>query len=100
MVSLPTWERGLKPVTLIVAISYHWSLPTWERGLKLPLLSGAAPPWVAPHVGAWIETELFIRSAKGSTVAPHVGAWIETVNSSNVAGRKWVAPHVGAWIET
>ena len=33
-------------------------------------------------------------------VAPHVGAWIETSPGRQIAGLKSVAPHVGAWIET
>ena len=55
--SLPTWERGLKPQPYFKIIFYTWSLPTWERGLKLNLqaLINHAEH-VAPHVGAWIET--------------------------------------------
>ena len=34
--------------------------------------------YVAPYVGAWIETSWpFVVSSK-NTVAPYVGAWIET----------------------
>ena len=33
---------------------------------------------VAPHVGAWIETDKRPSAPKHHTVAPHVGAWIET----------------------
>ena len=33
---------------------------------------------VAPHVGAWIETEEEEEIQKIQKVAPHVGAWIET----------------------
>ena len=33
---------------------------------------------VAPHVGAWIETNFIIKIAIWFDVAPHVGAWIET----------------------
>ena len=32
--SLPSWERGLKSVSEMVAIGSAWSLPSWERGLK------------------------------------------------------------------
>ena len=33
------------------------SLPIWERGLKLSdLLNPAASSFVAPYMGAWIET--------------------------------------------
>ena len=51
----------------------------WVRGLKR---SGTMvlliPLEVAPHVGAWIETPIFLRDYKRLQVAPHVGAWIET----------------------
>ena len=33
---------------------------------------------VAPHVGAWIETQIAETESKAVMVAPHVGAWIET----------------------
>ena len=35
-------------------------------------------PYVAPHVGAWIETSKGRERQKNHKVAPHVGAWIET----------------------
>ena len=35
-VSLPSWERGLKPVPFAVQPRSAWSLPSWERGLKRP----------------------------------------------------------------
>jgi len=34
--------------------------------------------WVAPHAGAWIETQTFGQLSDGTQVAPHAGAWIET----------------------
>ena len=77
---------------------------------------------VAPHVGAWIETDPEITMRVRDIVAPHVGAWIETLDNALkvisveshpmwVRGLKpasykpnmfdmRVAPHVGAWIET
>ena len=94
------------------------------RGLKL-----VDPPWpmpdtgVAPHAGAWIETNQIPRVSKVQAVAPHAGAWIETwIDTSylltlrlsrpmRARGLKLialcmmkdlsgVAPHAGAWIET
>ncbi len=56
--------------------------------------------FVAPRVGAWIET---IGSGLGignCQVAPRVGAWIETVYDHNAVYLGEVAPRVGAWIET
>ena len=35
-------------------------------------------PIVAPHVGAWIETNVGKSLDILQRVAPHVGAWIET----------------------
>ena len=33
---------------------------------------------VAPHAGAWIETQMKWDMAMDAAVAPHAGAWIET----------------------
>ena len=33
---------------------------------------------VAPHTGAWIETEKLDYCVFTESVAPHTGAWIET----------------------
>ena len=33
---------------------------------------------VAPHAGAWIETDIRLKSNIQNIVAPHAGAWIET----------------------
>ena len=33
---------------------------------------------VAPHAGAWIETDLVFFGRENLIVAPHAGAWIET----------------------
>ena len=55
--SLPMWERGLKQIPRVGRAVLATSLPMWERGLKL--LYGhyvVVPFYVAPHVGAWIET--------------------------------------------
>ena len=78
--------------------------------------------FVAPLVGAWIETIFANGAQNGAFVAPLVGAWIETYDyQQNVpevtslpswerglkrgmldqhALRCPVAPLVGAWIET
>ena len=46
--------------------------------MKLPiyLLPRGVP--VAPHAGAWIETQRVDSPRMGPGVAPHAGAWIET----------------------
>ena len=58
------------------------SLPSWERGLK-SLMSPVSSRYhnVAPFVGAWIEIVFFQRQAKLPSVAPFVGAWIEILSS-------------------
>ena len=98
------------------------SLPSWERGLKPRRADdGALAGRVAPLVGAWIETELEDIQRFGCTVAPLVGAWIETCSahrqpasraslpswerglkppSAAIRSQTPVAPLVGAWIET
>ncbi len=71
------------------------SRPTRARGLKqsrtirLKILH-----LVAPHTGAWIETNAWDWVTSLFHVAPHTGAWIETLYYSTrlivVGGR---APH-------
>ena len=80
VMSLPTWERGLKPSSVFAATGRAESLPTWERGLKRLIADRAIlVQYVAPHVGAWIETiSVAVMPTAASDVAPHVGAWIET----------------------
>ena len=56
--------------------------------------------WVAPRVGAWIETVTKGKDDGTTTVAPRVGAWIETPHLLEKIRRCEVAPRVGAWIET
>ena len=78
--------------------------------------------FVAPRVGAWIETSplyiqthmslshpVWVRGLKLAAalkhyeeekVAPRVGAWIETLYPKRLCVLPIVAPRVGAWIET
>ena len=56
LLSLLSWERGLKCLAPMIKIKLMWSLLSWERGLK------STQPY-APKMGC--------------TVAPLVGAWIE-----------------------
>ena len=66
LLSLPSWERGLKPLDVKIRKTQQRSLPSWERGLKhlhgnlILRLSG-----VAPLVGAWIETLCILGSFPG-----------------------------------
>ncbi len=54
------------------------SRPPWARGLKLTANTYATAIYVAPPVGAWIETALGCAISRNFEVAPPVGAWIET----------------------
>ena len=55
------------------------SHPMWVRGLKqIQIQRERREEIVAPHVGAWIETEREEEERFREMVAPHVGAWIET----------------------
>ena len=55
------------------------SHPTWVRGLKRSDVFGSHTLFfVAPYVGAWIETVLTYWKSAQMSVAPYVGAWIET----------------------
>ena len=78
--------------------------------------------FVAPYMGAWIETCKRIRSSRHKNVAPYMGAWIETLKATECQCRltrrtlygcvDWnplvtliimdvfVAPYMDAWIET
>ena len=77
------------------------SHPVWVRGLKQSAnLRSRLHRWVAPRVGAWIETCGNDGALETIEVAPRVGAWIETHLKTNVIGVSLVAPRVGAWIET
>ena len=77
------------------------SLPTRERGLKpLILAAQCTQRQVAPHAGAWIETIKSTITKMHMVVAPHAGAWIETRSNPPVPPLEPVAPHAGAWIET
>ena len=54
----------------------------WVRGLKLvPSVDGYYDYWVAPRVGAWIETLRESLNHPDASVAPRVGAWIETLGN-------------------
>ena len=55
------------------------SHPTWVRGLKqIHHTAMQRQNYVAPYVGAWIETWMAVFITSFRFVAPYVGAWIET----------------------
>ena len=114
--SLPSWERGLKPVYDSYFVAAGQSLPSWERGLKRKQSDADD----GDLVGAWIETdrpgdwegyvpslpswELGLKLHEirrvGDIKAPFVGAWIETHTSGQICAISAVAPIMGTWIET
>ena len=77
--SHPSWVRGLKHgKTIIIAKNYR-SHPSWVRGLKPHTCHELLRDnYVAPLVGAWIETLWNNKPGSEGSVAPLVGAWIET----------------------
>ena len=76
------------------------SLPSWERGLKSQdQVVREEIREVAPLVGAWIEISQFLYRATPIAVAPLVGAWIEIFLQECSMLMQSVAPLVGAWIE-
>ena len=70
--SHPVWVRGLKLVSNCSNVSFSPSHPVWVRGLKPEIVANElAQMRVAPCVGAWIETKMYIQSlgdTKGRTL--------------------------------
>ena len=55
--SHPVWVRGLKRAHPHILLQSHLSHPVWVRGLKLySRWHFPHARYVAPRVGAWIET--------------------------------------------
>ena len=60
-VSHPMWVRGLKLKFVNFVRIKETSHPMWVRGLKLVnACTNSVDCCVAPHVGAWIETQLYV----------------------------------------
>ena len=99
--SLPTWERELKLEVRIFRMFCEKSLPPWERELKHRDVSSyydsklncflrgsvswnfndqksTSVRWIAPYVGAWVETDKTNLTNQRRLIAPCMGAWIET----------------------
>ena len=61
--SHPSWVRGLKLLLSKVIKHILKSHPSWVRGLKQELkYKHCKEQYVAPLVGAWIETEIQVAS--------------------------------------
>ena len=92
------WVRGLKQRQEASYYIQRKSHPTgaWiETGGALHVCHTGL---VAPHVGAWIETRIYLPLRSMSAVAP-VGAWIETFFYNHECLNECRTPR-GAWIET
>ena len=77
--SHPTWVRGLKPTAkdMTMKVCSRRTLRgcvDWNSTAELSALA----TFVAPYVGAWIETRAALSTLWLEIVAPYVGAWIET----------------------
>ena len=58
--SHPVWVRGLKLSIDVIQNSVDMSHPVWVRGLKQSMIKKMeSKEYVAPRVGAWIETSYF-----------------------------------------
>jgi hypothetical protein len=81
---------------MFVAVVLTDSQMSGFSAIKIKQLSNR---WVAPHVGAWIETYSFNWISQRAMSRP---AWARGLKlaSKRAYQPTMVAPHVGAWIET
>ena len=85
LLSLPSWERGLKPPHIILKLKLHKSLPSWERGLKQ--MDGQMNEPLTESLPSWergLKLHQICNHEIFFSVAPLVGAWIETVTPGDV----------------
>ncbi len=95
------WARGLKLGHLQGAVVGKLSCPMWARGLKHVFEARQlVNDEVAPHVGAWIETESRPPEAIRHTSRPMWARGLKHGYKELYFNIFMVAPHVGAWIET
>ena len=91
--SHPVWVRGLKPLFRALPTLLVVSHPVWVRGLKLVSncsnvsFSPSHPVWVRGLKRICLALHVFHQF-----VAPRVGAWIETIGSQALNGRKMSHP--------
>ena len=114
----------MKPLILTAGTPSNSSFPSWERGLKhVTLWNLGDYDGVVPLVGTWIETPIQMRTCRLRWVVPLVGTWIETGRKRRRSRKRqpsfpsWerglklacscafvyeviVVPLVGTWIET
>ena len=77
--SHPTWVRGLKHRKQTPIVKGQRSHPTWVRGLKLSVPYEQRFAYVAPYVGAWIETN--VRFAPCDKLQSHP-TWVRGLKRS------------------
>ena len=122
MLSLPSWECGLKSIYSLQSNLCPQSLPSWECGLKFTnTVHGCILLLVTPFVGVWIEIKKSVKMNIASEslpswecglkyhsspilrisamVTPFVGVWIEICRNSSLVPQCSVTPFVGVWIE-
>ena len=76
------------------------SLPSWECGLKLICeIVSRLETKVTPFVGVWIEIPLGADRHRTAPVTPFVGVWIEISVLFDLRHCRIVTPFVGVWIE-
>ena len=101
LLSLLSWERGLKCLHIPRSSPSGVSLLSWERGLKLASCSEVfkSLSQVAPLVGAWIEICAMTSLASASTSLLSWERGLKLRPPFFAGFLAVVAPLVGAWIE-
>ena len=89
---IETFER---PAILNAQMSH----PMWVRGLKLQNSLVNAQRKSRALCGCVDWNKLFVEKTCDTFVAPYVGAWIETWQQATEQSRHLVAPYVGACIK-
>ena len=90
--SLPTRERGSKHSPRVGRHEADSRSPRGSVDRNAISYPVNLEPVVAPHAGAWIETDGNDTNSYAATVAPHAGAWIETQSRPWTASRKQSLP--------
>ena len=100
LLSLPSWECGLKQDLLLCQILNKNVTPfvgVWiEIVLHLILVLYTN---VTPFVGVWIEIHELVHLDRSMSVTPFVGVWIEIKMLKKEDAKPIVTPFVGVWIE-
>ena len=76
------------------------SLPSRERGLKyLRLVLNIKPHCVAPFAGAWVEIDTSDATAAVAESLPSRERGLKSEMEVSTNDQTWVAPFAGAWVE-